>query len=89
MKTQQLDIINKLGLHARASTKLANTANRFSSKIIITYSGKEIDAKSIIALMLLAAAKGSSITVTAEGDDETLAIEAISQLINDRFGEDE
>lgn len=89
MQEQTLEIINKLGLHARAATKLANTANKYSSNITITYSGKVIDAKSIMSLMLLAAAKGSVITVSAEGNDEQKAINDIAQLINNKFEEEE
>jgi len=89
MQEQTLEIINKLGLHARAATKLANTANKFSSVITISYAGKDIDAKSIMSLMLLAAAKGSIITIRSEGSDEHKALAEISALINNRFEEEE
>lgn len=89
MQEQELEIINKLGLHARAATKFANTANQFSSDIHVCFEGKSIDGKSIMALMLLAAAKGSKITLRTEGRDEEAAMEAITQLINNRFDEGE
>lgn len=88
MQERKVDIINKLGLHARAATKLASTANKFSSKVTVSYAGKDIDAKSIMALMLLAAAKGSTITIKTEGADETAALEEIVALINNRFDEE-
>lgn len=89
MQEATIEIINKLGLHARAATKLANTANKYASKITLAYAGKEIDAKSIMSLMLLAAAKGSVITVKAEGGDEMKALNDIKALINNRFDEEE
>ncbi len=89
MLTEQLVISNKLGLHARAATKLANTALQFGSKITITCSGKSIDGKSIMSLMLLAASKGTPIEVTTEGSDEQAALDAITSLINNKFDEGE
>lgn len=89
MQQQQIEITNKLGLHARAATKLANTANRFSSDIQISFNSKTIDGKSIMSLMLLAASKGSLITLKIEGEDEDSALEEITQLIINKFGEDE
>ena len=89
MLEKDIEIINKLGLHARAATKLANKANAFSSSITISYAGKDIDAKSIMSLMLLAAAKGSTIKITTSGSDEQLAMDEITSLVSDRFGEDE
>lgn len=89
MQEQHIEIINKLGLHARAATKFANTANRFGCNIQVTFEGKTIDGKSIMALMLLAAAKGSHITLRTEGKDESEALAALVKLINDRFDEEE
>lgn len=89
MPEQQVEIINKLGLHARAATKFANTANRFNSKIEVRFGEKHIDGKSIMALMLLAAAKGSNITLCTDGPDADDALEALLKLINDRFNEGE
>lgn len=89
MSTQTTIICNKLGLHARAASKLASKANQFGSKVSVTCNEKTIDAKSIMSLMLLAACKGTEITITANGGDASAATEAIIELINNRFGEDE
>ncbi|BCD97576.1 HPr family phosphocarrier protein [Marinagarivorans cellulosilyticus] len=89
MSEQTTTICNKLGLHARAASKLANTANQFSSKVTVSCNGKAIDAKSIMSLMLLAACKGTDITITAEGSDADLAVASVVELINNRFDEDE
>ena len=89
MIEKKLEIINKLGLHARAATKLANLALNYECAIKVTYNEREIDAKSIMSLMLLAAAKGSEIIVNANGADEAEAMQSIETLINNRFDEDE
>ncbi len=89
MIKQSLTIINKLGLHARAAAKLATMAGRFSSDIKLIANGKTVDCKSVMSLMLLAASKGTPIELNIEGEDETLALESIEQLINNRFDEAE
>ncbi|MFM2435031.1 MAG: hypothetical protein RL063_1011 [Pseudomonadota bacterium] len=89
MISTQLEIINKLGLHARASTKLTQTASRFNSEIWVERNGRRVNAKSIMGVMMLAAAKGSIVTLEANGEDEAQAIEALCALINDYFGEGE
>ena len=89
MTKTTLTIVNKLGLHARAAAKLATTCARFSSNIHIDVDGKKADGKSIMSLMLLAAANGSEIELIVEGEDEQRATAAVTQLINERFGEDE
>lgn len=89
MIKQELEIINKLGLHARASSKLTQIASQFSSEIWIEKNGRKVNAKSIMGVMMLAAAKGSSITLEANGADELNAIDALKTLINSYFGEDE
>lgn len=89
MTSVEVEIINKLGLHARASTKLTQTASKFSSEIWITRNGRRVNAKSIMGVMMLAAAKGSFITLEASGADEQAAIEALTALIADYFGEGE
>ncbi|MGO3343937.1 MAG: HPr family phosphocarrier protein [Marinomonas sp.] len=89
MLEQSLTIINKLGLHARAAGKLVETTSRFSSDITIEKDGRNVDGKSIMAMMMLAAAKGTEIKIKTNGEDEKEAIEAIATLINNRFGEDE
>jgi phosphocarrier protein HPr len=89
MIKQEIEIINKLGLHARASSKLTQTASQFSSEIWIEKNGRKVNAKSIMGVMMLAAAKGSTITLEAIGIDEQAAIDALKTLINDYFGEGE
>ncbi len=89
MIKQEIEIINKLGLHARASTKLTQTASQFASEIWIERNGRRVNAKSIMGVMMLAAGKGSKITLEANGNDEAPAIEALVTLINNRFGEGE
>jgi phosphocarrier protein len=89
MIKEKIEIINKLGLHARASTKLTKTASQFNSNIWIIRNGKRVDAKSIMGVMMLAASKGSIIELEAEGTDEVEAIEALKQLINNYFDEGE
>ncbi len=86
MQTKTLTIINKAGLHARAASKLAQLTAKYSSDVRIGHS-KMVDGKSILSLMMLAAVKGTEITVEVDGDDESQAMEAIVALINDRFGE--
>lgn len=82
-------IINKRGLHARAAAKLATTAARFGSAIQAGVNGKLVDSKSVMSLMLLAATQGTQLQVVAEGKDEVEALAAIRELIDDKFGEDE
>jgi phosphocarrier protein len=82
-------IINKLGLHARAAAKFVTTASQFEADIKVTRNGRSVNGKSIMGVMMLAAAKNTEITVTAQGDDAKQALEAIEALINDFFGEGE
>lgn len=89
MIKQEIVIINKLGLHARASTKLTQTASQFAAEIWIERNGRKVNAKSIMGVMMLAAAKGSTVTLEASGEDEVAAIAALEALINDYFGEGE
>ena len=84
-----IEIINKRGLHARAAAKLTQLAERFDSNIAISKDDISINAKSIMQVLMLAAAKGNTITLSAEGDDADAALDAISSLINHRFDEDE
>jgi phosphocarrier protein len=86
---QDILIINKLGLHARASTKLTQTASQFKSDIWIERNGRRVNAKSIMGVMMLAASKGSTVSLEATGEDEAVAMEALMALINNRFGEPE
>jgi len=87
--TKDIEIVNKLGLHARAAAKLVHTAARFKSGIKIRKGDEEVDGKSILGILLLAAGRGSVITVRAEGEDEAEAIEAIEKLVAARFDESE
>ena len=89
MITTEVEIINKLGLHARASTKLTQTASKFASEVWITRNDRRVNAKSIMGVMMLAAAKGSIIKIEASGEDEQEAIDALTTLIADYFGEGE
>ncbi|HEY0906434.1 MAG TPA: HPr family phosphocarrier protein [Methylophilus sp.] len=84
-----LEIINKLGLHARASTKFTQTASLFKSEVWVEKNGRRVNAKSIMGVMMLAAAKGSVIEVEATGPDAEQAITALQTLVNDYFGEGE
>jgi phosphocarrier protein HPr len=84
-----LIIVNRLGLHARASAKLTQVANTFKSEVWLSRNGRRVNAKSIMGVMMLAAGKGASVTVEAEGADADAALRAIRQLIADKFGEAE
>ncbi len=86
---QDIEIINKLGLHARASSKLTQTASQFQSEIWIERNGRKVNAKSIMGVMMLAAGMGSVISLEANGTDEMEALAALQALINDYFGEGE
>lgn len=82
-------IINKLGLHARASAKLTQTASQFPCEVWMSRNGKRVNAKSIMGVMMLAAAKGTTIAIETIGEKEQEAMDALIALINDRFGEGE
>jgi len=85
----ELTIVNKLGLHARASAKLTQLASGFQSEVWLTRNGRRVNAKSIMGVMMLAAGKGAVVTVEADGADAEAALAAIRALIADRFGEGE
>lgn len=87
--TTTLKIINKLGLHARASSKLVMLANQFNADITISKDNKSANAKSLMTVMMLAANNGSTVTITADGEDAELALTELSALINNKFGEAE
>jgi phosphotransferase system HPr (HPr) family protein len=84
-----LTIVNKLGLHARAATKLAQLSQQFDAEIIISLNDKSANAHSIMALMLLAGGQGKNVTIKTSGKDAKQALLAVCQLINDKFDEDE
>lgn len=85
----EMEIINKLGLHARASAKLTQLATKYQSEVWMTRNARRINAKSIMGVMMLAAGKGAHVTLEATGEDEAECIDALSALISDRFGEGE
>lgn len=89
MLKQSVEIINKLGLHARASSKFTQTASRFQSEVWVSRDGRRVNGKSIMGLMMLAAAKGTVIELETDGADEAAAMQALLDLINDYFGEGE
>ena len=89
MLKQEIKIINKLGLHARASIKFTQTATQFSSEVWVTRKERRVNGKSIMGLMMLAAAQGATIELETEGTDEAAAMQALADLINDYFGEGE
>ena len=87
MPSLDAEIVNQLGLHARAAAKLTQCAGRFGSEIWLTRNGRRVNAKSIMGVMMLAAGKGSVVTLEAEGEDAQAALAALQQLIAERFGE--
>jgi phosphocarrier protein len=89
MVRRTIKIINKLGLHARAAAKLVATASEYESTIKISRKDKQVDAKSIMPVMMLAASQGVEVELIADGKDEAEAIEALAALIEDYFGEGE
>ncbi len=89
MITKTIEIINKLGLHARASSKLVMLAGKFNSDITITKDNKSANCKSLMSVMMLAANRGSSVVLSANGSDEGEAITELEALINSKFGEAE
>ncbi len=83
-----VSIVNRLGLHARAAAKLVTLASKFNSDIRVRKDSREVSGKSIMGVMMLAAAQGSSITLIAEGEDAQTALDELALLIADRFGEE-
>ncbi len=89
MLRQEVEIINKLGMHARAAAKLVTMAQTFAAEIRVAKDGKEVNGKSIMGIMMLAAAKGNTIELIVDGEDESTAMQHLVELINNRFDEDE
>ncbi len=89
MLQQDIEVTNKLGLHARASAKLTQLAGQFKSDIWISRNGRRVNAKSIMGVMMLAAAKGTTVNLEISGEDEAQAIQSIAALFTDKFGEGE
>lgn len=89
MLDRNVTIVNKLGLHARAAAKFVTLASSFASEIKLARNGQQVNGKSIMGVMMLAASKGSEITISASGDDESEAVDRLSELVAQRFGEEE
>jgi phosphocarrier protein len=89
MTEEQVKISNRLGLHARAAAKVVHTANAFKADVFIGTGDEEVNAKSILGLLTLAATRGTSVMVRADGEDEKAAVKAIVRLFQSRFGEEE
>ena len=89
MPSAEAEIVNKLGLHARASAKLTQLAGGFDAEIWLSRSGRRVNAKSIMGVMMLAAGIGATVRIEAEGKDADKALAALLQLIRDKFGEGE
>jgi phosphocarrier protein len=89
MQQKEITILNKLGLHARASARLTNLAGQFKSEVWITRNGRRVNAKSIMGVMMLAASQGVTLAIETAGPDEVEAMQALIKLIDDRFGESE
>jgi len=87
--TREVEIVNKLGLHARASAKLTQTAGRFQSDVFIIKGARRVNAKSIMGVMMLAAGKGTKVGLEVNGSDEAEAMDAVVGLVSDMFGEGE
>jgi phosphocarrier protein len=89
MQTREIEIVNRLGLHARASAKLTQLASSYDCDVWLARAGRRVNAKSIMGVMMLAAAKGAVISVETDGSGEQAALQAIVDLIADKFGEGE
>lgn len=88
MIERPVEIVNRLGLHARAAAKLVHAASGFRCKVTLVKDGEEVDAKSILGILLLAAGQGTGLRLRCDGEDEQQAIDAVSTLIAERFGEE-
>jgi phosphocarrier protein HPr len=88
MISRSVTVVNQLGMHARAAAKFVHLATRFESRIRVACGAREMDGKSIMGVLLLAAARGSTITISADGADEQAAVDALAVLVEAGFGED-
>ena len=88
MTSRTVTVVNQLGMHARAAAKFVHLATRFESRVRVAREGREMDGKSIMGILLLAAARGSSIAISADGIDEQAAVDALAELVAGGFGED-
>jgi phosphocarrier protein HPr len=89
MPRTEVEIVNKLGLHARAAAKLTQLAGSFAAEVWLSRNGRRVNAKSIMGVMMLAAGKGSRVVIEADGEDAEAALAAVVRLITERFGEEE
>lgn len=89
MTEREIEIVNRLGLHARAAAKLVHLASSFACRVSVRFAGEDVDAKSILGLLLLAAPQGGRLTLRCDGADEAAAVDAIAGLFAERFGESE
>jgi phosphocarrier protein HPr len=85
---RETEIVNRLGLHARAAAKLVHTAGAYPCRVMVAKDGEEVDAKSILGVLLLAAGQGTRITIRCDGQDEEAALQAVTELIANRFDEE-
>jgi phosphocarrier protein HPr len=88
MTSASVAVVNQLGMHARAAAKFVHLATRYESRVRVAREHREMDGKSIMGILLLAAARGSTITISADGADERAAVEALVSLVQSGFGED-
>jgi phosphocarrier protein len=88
MTTRSVTVVNQLGMHARAAAKFVHLATRYEARIRVARQGREMDGKSIMGILLLAAARGSTVTISADGVDEEAAVAALTALVENGFGED-
>lgn len=88
MLSREVEIVNRLGLHARAAARFVHTATRYKSRVTVSRDGRVMDGKSILGILLLAASQGTRLVVSADGEDEEAAVEALAALVAARFGEE-
>jgi phosphocarrier protein HPr len=88
MTARDVTVVNRLGMHARAAAKFVHLASRFQSRVLVTRDGRQMDGKSIMGILLLAAARGTTVTIAADGADEQAAVAALTELVEAGFGED-
>jgi len=89
MINREIKIVNKLGLHARAAAKFVTMASQYNSDVKLVLNGQGVNGKSIMGVMMLAASQGTELTLITDGEDESSAMEALNELIGNRFGEEE
>lgn len=88
MRERVVEVVNELGLHGRAAARLVHTANQFESSVVLRANGRETEGRSILGVLLLGAGRGAMLTVRCRGEDERAAVDALCDLVEDRFGED-